>query len=173
MNFTIGWYALYVKSRWEKKVHESLKDISLESFLPQIKTIKQWSDRKKTILKPLFPSYVFVNINSSLEFHKALSVNGACAYIRFGKEYARVTEKEINQIKLLIGDENISDIETNVELLKIGEVKKITYGPLSGLDCEIIKTDNHNKIIVRINSLQQNIVATVPLCSFDNTISSH
>jgi transcription antitermination factor NusG len=162
MNFTIGWYALYVKSRWEKNVYESLKDISLESFLPQIKTVKQWSDRKKTILKPLFPSYVFVNINTSLEFHKALSVNGACAYIRFGKEYARVTEKEINQIKLLIGDKNISDIETNVELPKIGEVKKITYGPLNGLDCEIIKADNHNKIIVRIDSLQQNIMATIP-----------
>jgi transcription antitermination factor NusG len=103
-----------------------------------------------------------VNINTSLEFHKALSVNGACAYIRFGKEYARVTEKEINQIKLLIGDKNISDIETNVELPKIGEVKKITYGPLNGLDCEIIKADNHNKIIVRIDSLQQNIMATIP-----------
>jgi transcription antitermination factor NusG len=162
MNFTIGWYVLYVKSRWEKKVYESLKDIFLESFLPQIKTISQWSDRKKTILKPLFPSYVFVNINSSLEFHKALSVNGACAYIRFGKEYARVTEKEINQIKLLIGDKNISDIETNVALPKIGKVKKITYGPLNGLDCEIIKADNHNKIIVIIDSLQQNIMATIP-----------
>lgn len=162
MNFTTGWYALYVKSRWEKKVYESLKEISLESFLPQIKTVRQWSDRKKTILKPLFPSYVFVNINSSLEFHKALSVNGACAYIKFGKEYARVTEKEINLIKLLIGDKNISGIETNVTLPKIGEIKKITYGPLNGLDCEIIKADNHNKIIVRIDSLQQNIMATIP-----------
>ena len=162
MKFKHGWYVIYVNPNSEKKVYERLKDISLESFLPQIKTIKQWSDRKKTILKPLFPSYVFVNINSSLEFHKALSVYGACAYIRFGKEYARVTEKEINQIKLLIGDKNISDIETNVELPKIGEVKKIAYGSLNGLDCEIIKADNHNKIIVRIDSLQQNIMATIP-----------
>lgn len=160
MNFTIGWYVLHVKSRWEKKVYESLKDISLEPFLPQIKTIRQWSDRKKTVLKPLFPSYVFVNINSSLEFHKALSVNGACAYIQFGKEYAMVTEKEINQIKLLIGDENISEFETPTVLPKIGEVKKIAYGPLSGLECEVLKTGNVNKIIVRIHSLQQNLIAS-------------
>ncbi|MGY0408867.1 MAG: transcription termination/antitermination NusG family protein [Polaribacter sp.] len=95
MNFNIGWHVIYVKYRWEKKVHESLQEISLESFLPQIKTIKQWSDRKKTVLKPLFPSYVFVNINTSLEFHKALSVNGACTYIRFGKEYAREQRKKL------------------------------------------------------------------------------
>ncbi|MEM6684288.1 MAG: transcription termination/antitermination NusG family protein, partial [Bacteroidota bacterium] len=91
MSLSIGWYVLYVRSRCEKKVYESLKEISLESYLPQVKTIQQWSDRKKVVHKPLFPSYIFVNINSSLEFHKALSVNGACSYIRFGKEYANVT----------------------------------------------------------------------------------
>lgn len=162
MNFKIGWHVLYVKSRWEKKVFESLKEKTLDAFLPQVKRIRQWSDRKKTILKPLFPSYVFVKINSSLEFYKALSINGACAYVRFGNEYARVKDEEINQIKFLIGDKNIEDIETNLELPKIGEVIKITYGPLNGLDCEIIKADNHNKIIVRIDSLHQNIVATIP-----------
>lgn len=169
MNFNTGWRVLYVKSRWEKKVHESLKEISLESFLPQVKTIRQWSDRKKTILRPLFPSYVFVNINSSLELHKALSVDGACAYIRFGKEYARVTAKEISQIRLLIGDKNISDIQTNKQPLKIGEVKRIIYGPLNGLECEILKANNLNKIIVRIDSFQQNIIASIPSYYFDET----
>ncbi|MDP2542672.1 UpxY family transcription antiterminator [Tenacibaculum discolor] len=164
MKFDCGWYVLYVKSCWEKKVHESLKEISLESFLPQAKTIRQWSDRKKVIMKPLFPSYVFVYINSSLGFHKALSVNGAFSYIRFGKEYARVQEKEINQIKFLIGNENIKEVEITTKRPKVGEIKKITYGPLEGLDCEIIKVSNVNKIIVRIDSLQQNIMATVPLC---------
>jgi len=170
MNIKTGWHVLYVKSRWEKKVFESLKENSLEPFLPQAKQIRQWSDRKKTIFKPLFPSYVFVHLNSSLDFVKALSVNGACAYIRFGKEYARVTNKEINKIKLLIGDENITDIETNAQLPEVGETKKITYGPLSGLDCEIVKVDNHEKIIVRIDSLQQNIVATIPSYSFENVV---
>ena len=168
MGFNIGWHVLYVKSRWEKKVYESLKEISLEVFLPQTKVIRQWSDRKKTILKPLFPSYVFVSINSSLEFHKALSVSGACAYISFGNEYARVPEKEIIQIKLLIGDKDITDIEMNTQPPKVGEIKMITYGPLSGLECEVLKVGNVNKIIVRIDSLRQNIEATIPVCSFES-----
>jgi transcriptional antiterminator RfaH len=161
MTFNIGWHVLYVKSRWEKKVHVSLQEISLESFLPQVKTVQQWSDRKKTIIKPLFPSYVFVNINSSLEFHKALSVNGACAYVRFGKEYARVTEKEVNQIKLLFGAKEVADVVMDTQLPKVGEIKKIVYGPLSGLECEIFKVGSINKVIVRINSLKQNITATL------------
>jgi len=165
-----SWHVVYVKSRFERKVHESVSEMAIESYLPMVKTVSRWSDRRKVIEKPLFPSYVFVNIKSSLEFYKVLSVNGACAYIRIGSEYATIREKEINQIKLLIGDKNITDIETNVQLPQVGETKKITYGPLNGLDCEVIKADNHNKIIVRINSLRQNILATVPLYSFENAV---
>lgn len=163
MNHSNGWHILYVRSRWERKVYESLKEISIETFLPEIKTIKQWSDRKKTILKPLFPSYVFVNTNSSLEFFKALSVNGVCSCIRFGKEYARVSEKEIDQVKLLVKDNSITDIEVNSENRpKVGEVRKIVHGPLSGFECEVTKIGNVNKIMVQINSLKQNITASIP-----------
>lgn len=169
MNLNSGWHVLYVKPNWEKKVYLNLERMNLESFLPQTKTVTKWSDRKKVAMKPLFPSYVFVKINSSLEFHKALSVDGSYAYIRFGKTYAKVSEKEINHIKLLADDTNISDIEIKANVPKIGDIKKITYGPLNGLECEVIKTGNYKKIIVRIDSLQQNITATIPLYAFENS----
>jgi len=167
-----GWHVLYVRSCHEKKVHNLLEEKQLESFLPMVKTIRQWSDRKKTILKPLFPSYVFVKINSSLEFYKALSVNGACAYIHFGKDYAKATEKEINQIKLLVGDKDVTDVEMKTELPKVGEIKKIASGPLSGLECEVLKTGNVDKIIVRVDSLQQNITASIPSHYFEQSVIS-
>ncbi|AXG72415.1 transcription antitermination protein RfaH [Kordia sp. SMS9] len=163
MKFVTGWYVLYVRSRCERKVDEYLKDISIESFAPHIKTIRQWSDRKKMVLKPLFPSYVFVNVKTSLEFHQALSAFGACAYISFGDTYARVSEKEIHQIKLLIGDSNIVDFEVTPQLPKVGDMKKITYGPLRGLHCKIVRANNMNKIIVNVESLQQNITVTTPV----------
>ncbi|UII33630.1 UpxY family transcription antiterminator [Fulvivirga ulvae] len=162
MSYSNAWYVLYVKSRFEKKVADSLEEISLKSFLPLVRTVRRWSDRKKTIMQPLFPSYVFVNVNSQNEFHRALSVNGACGYIRFGVEYAQVSDKEIKQIKYLVGDKNIIDIEANVDVPEVGEVKKIMNGPLRGLECKVLEAENLNKIIVRIDSLQQNIKATVP-----------
>jgi hypothetical protein len=85
MDLENGWHVLSVRSRWKKKVHESLKDISVEQFLPEIRTIRKWSGRNKTVLKPWFPSYVFFNVKAFLEFHRALSVHGTCTYIRFGK----------------------------------------------------------------------------------------
>lgn len=160
-----GWHVLYVKSRHEKKVYDKLIELSLDAFLPLVKTVKKWSDRKKVVLQPLFPSYVFVNLTSSLDFHKALSVSGACAYIQFGKEYAKVTDQEISKVKFLVEEDRITNIETNTPLPEIGEIKKISHGPLEGLKCEVLRVNNENKIIVRIDSLQQNIIATIP-CSY-------
>lgn len=166
--FKTGWYVLYVRSCQEKKVHNLLEENQLESFLPMIKTIRQWSDRKKTILKPLFPSYVFVRIRTAKDFGKALSVEGACAYIRFGAEYARVKEEEILKIKLFLNSDEISNIKTCNQSLKIGETKKINYGSLSGLECEVLNVNNINKVIVRIDSLQQNITAVIPSCYMED-----
>ncbi|UNY98319.1 UpxY family transcription antiterminator [Zhouia spongiae] len=166
------WHVIYVKSRYEKKVHKYLKEKNLISFLPVTKSIRKWSDRKKVVFKPLFPSYVFVYINTSLDFHKALSVKGACCYIRFGKEYAIVSDKEINQIKILVEDDNISDISTNNHNLKVGDTRQIESGPLSGLECEILKVGNSNSIKVKLDSLQQSIIASVPSCYFNCSIES-
>lgn len=37
MNFNTVWDVLYLKFRWERKVCESLKEVSLETFLLQVK----------------------------------------------------------------------------------------------------------------------------------------
>ncbi|MEM7186725.1 MAG: UpxY family transcription antiterminator [Bacteroidota bacterium] len=161
-NYSIGWHVLYVKSRSEKRVHEALQEMSITSFLPLVKTMRRWSDRKKIIEQPLFPSYVFVYINSSLDFYKALSVNGACAYIRFGNQYARVREDEINNIKILIGAKDIENLTTDETAYEVGDKTVISYGSLCGLECEIIDVHNTNRIVVRIDSMQQNLTAIIP-----------
>lgn len=173
MNYANGWHVLYVKSRWERRIYEYLKEINLEPFLPQLNIMKKWSDRKKIVSQPLFPSYVFVNINSSKQFHQALSVEGVCCYIRFGKEYARVTEKEIEKMKFLVEDKNLQGVTIEKGLPKVGDLKKIIFGPLNDLECEILKVNNTNKIIVRIESLQQNFTATLPadyLCDISQVV---
>ncbi len=157
-----GWYVLCVKSLHERKIYDLLLESSLEAFLPLVKTIRKWSDRKKIILKPLFPSYIFVNIRSSLEFYKALDLNGAYSYIRFGNEYAKVDKLEIDKIKLLIGNKDVTNVETNTHLPNIGEIKRINYGALNGLECEVLKVNNKNKILIRINSMHLDVTAIIP-----------
>ncbi|AXT56544.1 UpxY family transcription antiterminator [Aquimarina sp. AD1] len=157
-----GWYVLYVRSRYERKVDELLKENGLESFLPIVTTIRKWSDRQKKLEIPLFSSYVFVNIKTSMDFHKTLSVEGACSFIRFGSEYGIVKDEEINKIKFLVDADSVKDIKVDNESYEEGEVMLIQYGSLAGIECEVININNENKIIVRLDSINQGITATVP-----------
>ena len=54
------WNAIYVASRQEKKVFDVLQKKGIQSYLPLVKTLRQWSDRKKMVEFPLLPGYVFV-----------------------------------------------------------------------------------------------------------------
>ena len=55
------WYAVYTRPRWEKKVADLLVKKHIESYCPLNKIVRQWADRKKLVLEPLFTSYVFVH----------------------------------------------------------------------------------------------------------------
>ena len=159
--FRKGWYVLYVNSRFEKKVYDSMKEIEIESFLPLVESISQWKDRKKVLLRPLFPSYVFVNLKTAKDIYKVLEIKGACTFIKIGTTMVRVQEQEINKIKLVINDNSLYDIKITDKKFAIGEKRKFYDGLFSGQEYEIIRIDKKEKILIRINSLSQNIVASL------------
>ena len=173
MNYTtqMGWYVVYVNSRQERTVQKFLEGMSLEAYAPLVKRIRKWSDREKTVEVPLFPSYVFVKIYSSMDFHKALSVKGVVKYIRFGTVYARIREEEMDRIKLLLKLDNVTDISLDNVYLKKGESYRIENGPFKGFDCEVLDANSKRKLVVRIDSLQQSIVATIPKHHLDHTLN--
>ena len=63
------WLVVKTKANAEKKVAERLSMKKIEVYLPLYTTVKQWSDRKKKIQRPLISSTVFVYINDEEREH--------------------------------------------------------------------------------------------------------
>lgn len=57
-----NWSVIRTRPRWEKKVAQLLTQKGIETFCPLVKARHQWSDRVKTVEKPLLKSYVFVKV---------------------------------------------------------------------------------------------------------------
>ncbi|MFM8963419.1 MAG: transcription termination/antitermination NusG family protein, partial [Sphingomonadales bacterium] len=57
---SLKWFVVYTKTLTEKKVAERLRQMGWEVYLPLYTTIRQWSDRKKKLERPLIISVVFV-----------------------------------------------------------------------------------------------------------------
>lgn len=154
--FIAGWYVLYTRSRHEKKVADQLTEEGMSLYLPVKKELRTWHDRKKYISAPLFESYVFVYLNNIHDYYQGLGARGVLHYVKFGREVARVPENVIDYIRTLTEiDENI---EVSSDYFRPGMQLFIKHGPLTGIPCEIIHTDNRKKILVRIHILQRNLL---------------
>ncbi|MBB4807692.1 transcription antitermination factor NusG [Chryseobacterium defluvii] len=160
MNFIQGWYVVYTKSRYEKKIAQNLTEQNFKVYLPLRTTMSQWSDRKKKVEKPLFSSYVFVYLETPKDYLKALTIEGVVLFIKFGGRLVRVLDEEINRIKIFLNQFSEVELKNSLDL-QVGEKKKISSGPFENYECEIVKIDNKRKICVRIDSLQQSLLAEI------------
>ena len=122
------WYVLYTKPNFEIKVADGINAHGINAYCPTFTQIKQYSDRKKKVQKPLLPSYVLVQL-SEQDRPKVFNIPGVVRYLFWLGKPAVVREKEIellrNNLKGVFDDAKISK-------LSIGKEFTIPSGPLKG-----------------------------------------
>jgi transcription antitermination factor NusG len=153
------WYALYTKPRAEKLVYQRLQEANIESFLPLQKTIRTWSDRRKIVEKPLLSSYVFVKTRSKF-FPAVYKTSGVVKFVSFEGQAVSIPQKQIDNLKLIINSD--AEVEVSSEKFAQGDNVEVINGSLIGLTGELIKIGSHNRVIVRIDKLDQNLILKIP-----------
>ena len=161
MNPAKHWYALYVKSRSEKKVLMQLEDQGIEAFLPLVTRIKQWSDRKKKVEEPLFKSYVFVHSNEK-EHYPILSVYGVVRFVTFERKAVVVPDNQIIAIKRYIDEFVEEENELKNADLKEGQLVRIIAGPMKDLIGRLSSVKDKKRITVYIEAVGQYISVSIP-----------
>jgi len=157
--FSKGWHVLYTRVNQEKKVVKQLNELGIDCYLPVMKVIRQWTDRRKLIESPLFPSYIFVNPCDKNSYYAALESDGAVYYLGSGNEAAKVNDEIIQDIRLSL--ESGNQVEVLPGNFQKGERISICEGPLAGIDGEIVQYKGRDNIIIRIKMLNRNLLVTV------------
>lgn len=151
------WIVAYTKPRHEYSVLNDLSKIGLDSYIPTIRKRRRWSDRKKWVECPLFKSYVFVKTEpkNSLSISK---INGVVRVVKFGNEIAVVNNKIINIMKKMI--EGGYTLESESYFSK-GDFVIVIDGPLEGLEGEVLNKSGENRLMIRIEAIQQSISVSI------------
>lgn len=155
------WYAISTKPRAEKKVYQRMLDLDINAFLPLVKTVRQWTDRKKTIQVPLISSYVFVNM-SEKNLHITLPIQGTVNVLKYLGKPAKIKVTEIENLKILSDSEEEYLVESNISVIK-GDVVEVTKGPFMGLIATCEKSSGNHRVVVNIESLGSCFIVNVPL----------
>lgn len=154
-----NWYAVYVKSRSEKKVASEFEAQDIDYYLPLIKKLKIWSDRKKWIEEPLFRSYVFVHIEQK-DYHKVLYTFNVLKYISFEGKAVPIRKEQINAIKYYLNEKDPENIDNQV--WEEGRKVEVISGSMAGLQGELIDVKGKKKVKVEIEVVGKSLVIQIP-----------
>ena len=156
-----NWFAIYTKSRSEKKVFDRLNDAGFESFLPLITEVIQWSDRKKKVTSALIKSYVFVKVKKS-DLIPIYNIPGVVAVLKHLGEPAIVTEVEINNLRIVTNNSEATEI-IDPFVLENGMPVQVIQGPFEGLIAVCLSNSGKHRVIVKVEALNSFIEITLPL----------
>lgn len=158
-NHTIKfWFAVYVKSRTEKKVAVEFQKLGIDHFLPLIKELRQWSDRRKWIEAPLFRSYIFVQIEQK-DYFKVLQAQGATRYITFEGKAVPIPPQQIEAIKYYLNGKDHEIIDDTA--WEKGKKVEIISGSLIGLTGELVEVKGKYKVKVEIEAVGRSILIEI------------
>ncbi|MCG8578513.1 MAG: UpxY family transcription antiterminator [Bacteroidales bacterium] len=157
------WYALYTKSRGEKKAFEQLTALGIETYLPLKKTLRQWSDRKKWVEMPVISSYIFVKIPKAA-YRDVFKANSIVAYVSYKGKACVIPDSDILAMKRTI--ENQLDFSIEANQIEKGQQITVTSGPLEGIKGEVVDIKGKKKIILRIQHIGYTLVVNLEDANF-------
>lgn len=153
------WYALYTRSKTEKKVYDELVFAGFESYLPLITRIKQWSDRKKKVIEPLFRSYIFVHIQVK-DLYNVLALPGAMRFITFEKKAVPIPPEQIEAIRYYLNEKEF--VPDDSIPLNEGQLVRVKHGQMEGLIGRLIRYQGKFRLVIRIEAIGKSITLTIP-----------
>lgn len=153
----LPWFALQVRTRYEKNVASFLDGKGYEWFLPTYMSRRRWSDRTKELELPLFPGYLFCRFNPQ-ERLPILKTPGMIAIVGTSKTPTPVDASEIVALRTLVK----SDISRHPwPFLKVGQRVRIEYGALAGLEGILLQIKGTHRIILSVSLLQRSVAAEI------------
>jgi transcription antitermination factor NusG len=132
------WFVVYTRPQQELKVANQLSAMGITNYCPIITLIKQYSDRKKKVIKPLLSSYVMVELEEN-ERNKVFSCSGIVRYLFFLGKPAVIPASDIT---LMQNHLNGVYNDRKVTTLSVGDSHTITQGPFSGVLGKVVETNN-------------------------------
>lgn len=157
---SLNWYAVRTRSNHEFKASDLLGKKSLNTFYPAVHRWSRRKDRKKKILRPLFPGYIFVecpaDAKSWLDIKKTDGVVGILGNDNVPES---IPEDQIGSVRKMVG----SGIDPLPHpYLKTGDRVVVVDGPLKGAEGIFEKlNDKKGSLVISVDLLGRSLAAEV------------
>lgn len=149
------WWVAHTKARCEKAFAWDMLRQQIGFFIPMIERVRLSGGRKRHVLMPLFPSYVFF-CGQENDRYKALVTDRLCQTIE-------VVDQKHFLAELLAIEKAISG-KAELDMYPqpaIGSRHRITAGALKGIEGIVIQKGRRSRLVLEVKLLGQGAVMEI------------
>ena len=155
------WFAIQTLSRHEKVVRGQLEMRNVEHFLPTMKRLSQWTDRKKEIEVPLFAGYCFARFSLANRL-PVLQSQGVVCVVGSGGRPEPIPDEEIESLRILI---NSPFDYVCCPYLREGILVEVIRGPLLGVRGRLVREAKPCRLVLSISLIQRAVTIEIDAAS--------
>jgi transcriptional antiterminator RfaH len=156
------WYAIETKPKHEALAKALLDRLSIETFYPQIKREKIIRRVRQTVIKSLFPGYLFARFDLKNQYRAVNFSQGVKRVVSFGVTPAVVDNAIIEAIKANISTDGFISIP-QVSICP-GQKVMIQAGPLKGFEAIFEQEmSDRQRAVLLLRALSYQARVIVPL----------
>ena len=154
------WYAIQHKPAQGDRALQHLQNQDIPCFYPKIEVEKIKAGKRTKKLEPLFPGYLFVNLEQTDPvWAKLRSTRGVIRVVGFANKPAPIEDDVIQHIK------DSLDKVAEAGGIKQGEPVELDDGPFRGISAIFQSYDGEERAIVLINFMQKQQMVKVPVAA--------
>jgi transcription antitermination factor NusG len=152
-----NWYIVYTRAKNEKKVAEQLAKRKIEHYCPLNHSQREWGDRRRNSMEPLFPSYIFVYLDE-IEQSKVGPTDGMLSFVYWQGKPAVVSNEEVYHIRQLLND--FSEVRIEKTAVSLYEKVKVLSSPVMVREGNVLEVRN-TSVKITLPSLGYTLVADI------------
>ena len=152
------WYALQLKPAQGDRALANLQNQDIACFFPKITVEKIKAGKRSKRLEPLFPGYLFVNLEQTDPmWAKLRSTRGVLRIVSFANTPAAISDEVIQHVK------DSLDSVAEQGGIKPGQAVQLSDGPFEGINAIFRAYDGEARAIVLISFMQKQQRVKVPV----------
>ena len=154
-----GWAVVNTQPHREHIALENLTRQDFRTYCPQIRRRRGHGRRLDEVLRPLFPSYLFVQINSDARLWRPLlSTYGVRTVVRCGDRLSLIEDAFVQSLRAREID---GVIARPASPFYVGQQVRVSGGAFDGLVATIIEMHERDRLTVLMQLLSRTVKVTI------------
>jgi len=156
----MSWYVLQHKPAQGDRAVAHLQKQDISCFYPKVAVEKVKGGKKISRLEPLFPGYLFVNLEPTDSlWAKLRSTRGVLRVVGFSSNPAKISDEVLQHIR-----DSLETVTVSGGIQEGSEVQ-LQEGPFQGLEAIFHAYDGEERAVVLINFMQKQQRVNVPVAA--------